>query len=101
MDIEGNKYETIIEITNKSYFINNRVEINQGGVIWAKGLNITFKIEDSYFLRNAASSEGGAIYIEEGPKLDIKDSVFIDNESLKRGGGGAIFALVNIIYLCI
>lgn len=96
VEVEGN--ETLIEIRN-SYFINNKVEDSRGGILWGKGMNLLCNIEESYFLRNYAKYEGGALYIEEGPILNITNSVFIENESLRGGGGGAIFAIVIIINL--
>lgn len=91
-----NPKETNINITD-SYFIENTVNENMGGVLAIIGQNVNCEISDSAFLRNKASSEGGALFALEGPNISISGSVFIENTSLE-GGGGAIYAQVTLNY---
>lgn len=90
-----------INILNDSFFISNIANSTRGGgVIWLSGENTILNIEESYFLRNKAVNEGGAIAISEGVTLNITDSTFMENEVMESGGGGAIYAEVtNLHYI--
>ncbi|MFJ1509079.1 polymorphic outer membrane protein middle domain-containing protein [Chlamydia crocodili] len=91
-----------LEIRNNNKFIifsNNlarstaiEVRSNMGGALYTRYLDITNNKEPIYFLRNAATSNGGAIMA--GKTFNLSDNlsscIFYDNETLSDGSGGAL-----------
>lgn len=68
-------------------FVNNNATFGGGIENW----NATLEINDSAFIGNTATSNGGAAYVFNLGKLNIGNSVFVNNFAEKMGG--AIYTL--------
>lgn len=79
---------TSVSITNSTFVSNTSLE-KGGGAISLHWLGTSTKptavIEKCYFEKNAAAIDGGAIWSGLYP-LTLKESTFIDNQSLKIAG---------------
>ncbi|MBR6023667.1 MAG: Ig-like domain repeat protein, partial [Methanobrevibacter sp.] len=80
----------IFNITiEESKFIDNNVTSN-GGAIGLNGI-VNFTVKDSQFINNSAVYGAGALSIDGSRHLSVEDSEFINNSaSLNEGEGGAI-----------
>eukprot|EP00210_Caulerpa_lentillifera_P006283 g6002.t1 len=75
-----------------SYFIRNAAQL--GGACY--GVNANISISNTKFSRNRAFSDGGAIHFERS-KLDCTDTTFIRNSALDQGGA-CVFLDYSIVH---
>jgi MYXO-CTERM domain-containing protein len=75
-------------------FEDNYAGISGGAIRHIYGYDTSpLTIEDSEFIGNGVTFEGGAIFIHDTDQLDISSSRFIDNYAGEDSPGGAIAAL--------
>jgi predicted outer membrane repeat protein len=68
---------------NGSTFFNNNAVVGDGGAIYSSNL----VVNNSTFYNNTAAAEGGAIWVQLGTRLTIRNSTIVGNTSLSTTGG--------------
>ncbi|MBR4075983.1 MAG: hypothetical protein IKK25_03880, partial [Lentisphaeria bacterium] len=83
---------SVVTITGGEFTENYAIRTSGGyggeaGVIWLEGTNSKLVIDGATFSRNHADYFGGAIKMEGATILEVRNSTFTENYSVKSSGG--------------
>ena len=88
----------LTDINNSTFFFNRALGgVRGGGGVGATGFGLEINITNSWFSDNdGGQGSGGAIYIFNGPNLDLENNTFTRNRAVF---GGALYAEVRTHFL--